>query len=1698
MNYDAKDIKVCKDEAKTEEVTTGFIGSNMIITAGGIDYRASVVGDFDGDGKATQVELTNIIRHIVGLTGAELTGVRYESGDITGDGLVDQRDLTKLIRYITTGELDLGKKDENPPVISLTTKDVEQYSAKVVATAIDKESGMGDNPTFTFYIKKKGEPDSSYVQKYSGTNNELTLDGLTPNTEYEIKVETQDVAGNKGEKTITFTTKKVEGKLVFSNETWSSGTATVIISTDTNYQIEYQINATTGTWIKGPTGLAGGTQVTINSLNHNDVIYARLTDGTTPSDTQNKTVEDDKEPELTLNLTGTTSSIDITVAGVDNETGIDSTEQYVYYIKESSSSTYTELTRTTNTHYITTGLKADTNYMIKVEIKDKAGNVGTKEQSITTKNVPDAGNPGSIIFSKIVWNSGETEVTISTNTEYQIEYQVNGTSGIWTKGPTGLAGGTQISVGNLNHNDKIYARLTDGTNAGKYATLTIIDNIKPEVTLTLTDDGVDKITATVVATDNESGIDTAATYIFYLKETGADDSTYVHKQTSTSKTCDFPGLTVGVDYTVKVEVADKAGNVGMKEESRDIPDNIAPTVGVTITGTTTNTLTAKATATDAGGLPSPTIYVFYIKKTGEPDTSYVQKQNTSSDTCTFTGLDQNTEYTIKVEVADAAGNVGTKEASGLTGTIPSGTTAGAITFTNISWTSGKATVTIKTNTNYQIEYQVNGVAGSWIKGPAGATGGTQVIANNLNHNDIIYARLTDGTNSSSPATCTILDSIKPQVTLSLTSKISEITATANAIDNETGIDTAATYIFSIKEASQPDTSYVQKQATTSKTCTITELKQNTTYVVKVEVHDRAGNIGTASQSTLTATMPSGTSAGAITFSSVTWSSGKASVTISTNTEYQIEYQVNGVAGTWIKGPVGAIGGTQVLANNLNHNDIVYARLTDGTNAGKYATLTITDTIAPQNFTINVTDITYEGFKITGNTVDNESGLKDYTFVVAKKNSGKTVSVSSIENTKITQNITKENTNSERGTQANENAGEQSYNINRVGNYGYSDSNISNRNNVTNATEVTGLFSKTREAREKYNMAKAKEELQLEIADIQLEVMQTESREATLNDMYAMLREDRWSTELYYDPIASELGIITKPTYAKVSKTNTPYIFTVDEKLVIRDVELGKVEVKLIEFGEEIWNEGKAEIDLSTKADGTIEYKVGERETEYKEGTKVQGLLNGDTIYARINKDGQCSEEEKYTIVDKEKPEEFTIATSNITTTGLNIAGSTVDKQSGLFNYTYIALKSETETTVVNYTTTNTSYDVTGLEMGTEYVVYMLATDNAGNVRKSSEETITTKIDEDSIYNNITIKLSDESWTKDDISVEVDWGISDGSNIVKEISLDGGSTYKKYIGSETLGYNTTVKAKLTISGKEIIKDKPVTNIDKLQPNTFNVTVTDTTSSTAMSINANTTDKEATNQYAISGIKGYKYYIYQGETLISSSDIIKSSYAVSNLVAGQTYKIYAIAYDNADNSIKSEEMEYKKLCVWKVYQTNAEVIDYEIELEPFERNFYNGYIRGYTLPYNINDNVETIKNTAKANLIARGDGDRYFRIDESKWKTISASHSTYNNKVQNLINFYNAVKNKIIVGKNNGGIFDSKVDGNTYNPKAANEVYYFNGYDTTSFLLKGYHIKQTNRKIKYTKQEQWQLGYIKSENIDTYPEDGEQGGYWYEKV
>ena len=154
----------------------------------------------------------------------------------------------------------------------------------------------------------------------------------------------------------------------------------------------------------------------------------------------------------------------------------------------------------------------------------------------------------------------------------------------------------------------------------------------------------------------------------------------------------------------------------------------------------------------------------------------------TSNTHTFSNLSKGT-YTLKVVVTDKVGNTNEAQIEGTTNEVTSGLVEGAIKFTSPTWTGGTASIQISTNTNYKIEYQLNGTEGTWTEI---ANNGT---ISNLAHNTNIYARLTDGINSGEYTSTIIKDTTKPEVRISLgtiTSNSIQVQVTANDKENRIG------------------------------------------------------------------------------------------------------------------------------------------------------------------------------------------------------------------------------------------------------------------------------------------------------------------------------------------------------------------------------------------------------------------------------------------------------------------------------------------------------------------------------------------------------------------------------------------------------------------------------------------------------------------------------------------------------------------------------------------------------------------------------------------------------------------------------------------------------------------------------------------------------------------------------------------------
>ena len=290
----------------------------------------------------------------------------------------------------------------------------------------------------------------------------------------------------------------------------------------------------------------------INEWDNLETGISGNTSGNEPEDTTPPTVE--------IEIQGKTSnSITINVIASDNESGMVETPTYTYYIKKSTESTYEEKTSNNNASYTFTGLTQGITYDIKVEVQgDKAGNKGEGTTQATTGTVTSGTTTGAITFGSTTWSSNQASITISTNTSYTIEYQVNGINGQWTT----ITNGGKVT--GLNHGDTVYARLTDGINAGDHASASITDGTAPTISsFTVTAYDTTSITVSASATDNQSGI---YSYQFQYKLSTASSYTTAKTTVTSNGTCTYTytGLADDTAYNLRVIVTDKANKASNK------------------------------------------------------------------------------------------------------------------------------------------------------------------------------------------------------------------------------------------------------------------------------------------------------------------------------------------------------------------------------------------------------------------------------------------------------------------------------------------------------------------------------------------------------------------------------------------------------------------------------------------------------------------------------------------------------------------------------------------------------------------------------------------------------------------------------------------------------------------------------------------------------------------------------------------------------------------------------------------------------------------------------------------------------------------------------------------------------------------------------------------------------------------------------
>ncbi|MGN1269572.1 MAG: BspA family leucine-rich repeat surface protein, partial [Clostridia bacterium] len=185
------------------------------------------------------------------------------------------------------------------------------------------------------------------------------------------------------------------------------------------------------------------------------------------------------------------------------------------------------------------------------------------------------------------------------------------------------------------------------------------------------------------------------------------------------------------------------------------------------------------------------------------------------------------------------------------------------------------------------------------------------------------------------------------------------------------------YKYYIKESNKVDYEKTASYTGTQKSYTYSNLVAAKNYDVKVVLTNSNTEIESELKVINTKQVPNAQeeiTKGTITSSEPTWSNGKASVTLSTTTGLNIEYQVNtATEGGWTQG---------TTVSNLKNGDIVRIRLSDGKNKGNAGSITIGDTAQEVSITAQETTENSITVKVASNNKEyREETRTEYSYYI---------------------------------------------------------------------------------------------------------------------------------------------------------------------------------------------------------------------------------------------------------------------------------------------------------------------------------------------------------------------------------------------------------------------------------------------------------------------------------------------------------------------------------------------------------------------------------------------------------------------------------------------------------------------------------------------------------------------------------------------
>lgn len=508
------------------------------------------------------------------------------------------------------------------------------------------------------------------------------------------------------------------------------------------------------------------------------------------------------------------------------------------------------------TEYTLTGLTPETTYQIVVEAVDEAGNIARARAvevvTLEDTEAPDA--PTNVKASeitetsaKITWTASTDNIKVAGYNIYVDDVQVN----------RDLVTGTEYTLTDLKAGStyKVVVEAVDTSNntqKSEAGTVKTVDTTSPSVPSEVTVGNITHNSAEVTWQESTDNVGVTG-YNIYL------NNKLVNTSPVTELRCELTALEAETEYQVKVEALDEAGNTSVSDPTsfttKTAPDNEAPTApgGVAVSSITDNSAVVSWTAsTDNVGVAGYNIYLNDNKINALPVTE-LQFQ--------LTGLAAETEYQVRIEAVDGAGNTSSsgsisfatealQTSDNEAPTVPSGVAVSGITESTavVSWTESTDNVGVAGYNIYLNDNKVNALPITELKFQlTGLTAETEY--------QVKVEALDEAGNSSISNPVSFVTGVAPDreaptkpdgITISDITHNSAVVMWNESTDN-VGVVGYNIYLNDVKVNASPIT---EQQANISETNELTTsvlryelggLEAATEYQVKIEAVDAVGN-----------------------------------------------------------------------------------------------------------------------------------------------------------------------------------------------------------------------------------------------------------------------------------------------------------------------------------------------------------------------------------------------------------------------------------------------------------------------------------------------------------------------------------------------------------------------------------------------------------------------------------------------------------------------------------------------------------------------------------------------------------------------------------------------------------------------------------------------------------------------------------------